>query len=146
MADITQGTYGSTATVLSTELNSIADAASSDASSEIDNTTDLHMFDDLVLSVTFGSAPTASEPIELYLLPAIDGTNFVTGSSSITPPLNTLRGVFTVQNTTSAQLVTLMNVAIPPGKFKYMITNNSGQAFPASGSTLERRPHSFEQL
>ncbi len=142
MSDIRQSQYDTIATELTTELNALAAAGKSAPSAANDNSTDLHQFDDLELAVTFGVSPNANEAVEVYLLPSVDGTNYVDGDASTDPAPNTLIGIFPVKASTSAQRLAIQDVPIPPGLFKYMVINQTGQAFSASGHTLKRRPHS----
>jgi len=143
MASITQKAYGTIVSALTTELNALAAAASSAASSAQDNSSLLDLFDDLELTVDFVSAPAAGGYVSVFLLPSVDGTNYADGSASVPPQGALLACAIEVQAATTAQRLCAQNVAIPPGLFKYMVTNNTSQAFPASGSILKRRPHSL---
>lgn len=143
MADIKQKAYGGVATALSTELNALGTASYSNASAAIDNGTLLDLFDDLELAVDFVSAPTAGGYVSIYLLPAVDGSNYADGSSTVVPSAQTLVATIDVQASTAAQRLSFRNVPIPPGLFKYLVANNTSQAFPATGSTLKRNPHSM---
>jgi hypothetical protein len=138
------GYSASAATVLSTELNSLASAARA-ISSAIDNTTALDLWDDLELDVTFGTAPTDGSPISIYMIPSIDGTNYVDGDASIAPPANLLVATSTVRAVTTAQKLAFTDVRLRPGKFKYLLENGTNRAFPASGSTLTRRPFNLQE-
>lgn len=143
MATLGQKAYIGVATALSTEINALAAGSSTNASSAIDNSSALDLFDDLELAVTFGSSPTAGGYVSVFLLPAVDGTNYADGSSSVAPAAGLLVATFDVRAVTTAQRLSFRNVPIPPGLFKYMLTNNTSQAFPASGSTLKRNAHSM---
>lgn len=139
----------SAATLASTELNSLAnnDAA---LGAEYDNATNLYEFGVFELVVDFVSAPTAGPTIELYLVPALDGTNYADGDGTPLAQLNTFIGAFDVRATTAAMRLILglpgamgapNLVPLPPLKFKALVYNKSGQAFPASGSTLKMVPY-----
>ena len=143
MASITQKTYGTIASALTTELNALAAAASCAPGPAQDNTTLLDLFDDLELTVDFVSAPAAGGYVSVFLLPSVDGTNYADGSATVAPQGALLVCAMEVRADTAAQRLCFQNVAIPPGLFKYMITDNTSQAFPASGSILKRRPHSL---
>ena len=133
-------------TIASTELNSLANNAGA-LGAEYDNATNLHEFGLFELNVTFGSAPTAGNTVDLYLIPAPDGTNYddaVTGASG-QAPAPCYVGSFPLRAVTTAQKVPLglglALVNLPPTKFKAFVLNKSGQAFPASGSTLKLVPY-----
>jgi hypothetical protein len=141
MSSIKLGSYGTGASTLTTELNALANGSYSAASAAIDNTSNLDLFDDLELTVTYGTNPTANAPVEIYLIPSTDGTNY---ADSGTPARNLFVGSFLVQATTGAQRLILRGVPLPPGKFKYVAKNASGFAFPATGTVIKRTPYSHQ--
>lgn len=137
--------------IATTELNSLANNAGV-LGAEYDNSAGLYMFGVFELNVTFGTNPTAGNTVDLYLIPAPDGTNYddaVTGASGAAP-ITTYVGGFPVRAVTTAQKVplglglTLIN--LPPTKFKAFLLNKSGQAFPASGSTLKMVPYRYQSV
>lgn len=145
MAEIKLGSYGSIASVLTTELNSLASSARA-ITAALDNTTDLYLFDDLELTVTYGTNPSVGATVDVYLIVALDGTNYEDGASGApgTPaPVTSLIASFPIKANTSLQRVTIRNVILPPGLFKYLLLNNTGQAMAASGNTFKRRSHSY---
>lgn len=147
MATIQLGSYRGVSTVLSTELNSLAATSGKAISAAIDNSTNLDLFDDLELAVTFGSAPTAGTVVEVYLVISIDGgTNYADGSSTVLPASSSYLGGFAVRAVTTAQRIPIRGVPLPPGSFKYLVQNTTNQAFPASGSTLRRNPYLLSSI
>ena len=149
MAEIKRKSYtqaGTPASALTTELNSLATATASAAGPAQDNSTNLDIYADFVLSVTFGSAPTAGNTVDLYILPSVDGgTNYSDAPVAATPPKELFAGSFYVRAVTTAQVIMLANVLIPE-KWKACLVNNSGQAFPASGSTLKYQSYHFQSV
>jgi len=140
--------------LMTTELNSLANGSGIDASAGYDNGSNLYLFGYFELNVTFGSAPTAGQLIDLYLMAAPDGTNYdtyVTGASEYAP-IAAYVGSFQLQAITSAQKCPLGGpaeprlVPLPPVPFKAFVINNSGQAFPASGSTLKMVPYRYQSV
>lgn len=123
---------------LSTELNSLGNASNTAAGTAQDNTTNLDLWADFILDVTFGTNPTANTSCDLYLLPSVDGTNYQTPVSNLGPYYV---GSFQMQASTSQQLNMILRVPLFPGKWKALLTNNSGQSFPASGSTVKYRSY-----
>lgn len=147
MSSIQLGPYRGLTTAMSTELNSLGSTTGKAISSALDNSSDLDLFDDLELSVTFASAPTAGTIVELYLLASIDGgTSYPDGSTSILPQASLFVAGFAVRAVTTAQKMIVRGVALPPGSFKYLVQNTTNQAFPASGSTLERNPYQLQSI
>lgn len=141
----------SIASLATTELNSLANNAAA-LGAEYDNTPggannyEAGLFE---LNVTFGTNPTAGAPVELYLIPAADGTNYDDGSATgPVAPTNSFIGACYVRAVTTAQKMilgvpgaVLGPILLPPVKFKMLVYNKSGQAFPASGSTLKMVPY-----
>ena len=125
-------------TVLTTELNSLGNAAACALSSAVANATNLDRIGRCELNVTFGSSPTANSTVDLYLVPALDGTNYADYSTTgpVVDP-NTYVGSFVLRATTSAQRRMSPWFPLPAADFKLGVVNNSGQAFPASGSTVK---------
>jgi hypothetical protein len=129
------------ASVLTTDLNSIANAAISAASSAIDNTSNLDLYDDLTFTIaTQGGARSAGATVSVLMVQALDGTNY----DDVDTTCGQLVAVFPLDAATTARQVSVRDVPIPPGLFKYFVRNNTGQAFASSGNILERRPHSIE--
>jgi len=142
--------YRGVTTVLSTELNALAASTGKAISAAIDNsnpdptTYQGDLFADLELAVDFVSAPTAGTVIELYLLPSIDGSVYPDGSTSILPQSSLYVGGFAVRAVTSAQVMVVRGVALPPGNYKYLVQNTTNQAFPATGSTLRQNTYQLQ--
>lgn len=142
---------GAIQTLMSTELNSLANGSNKLASSGYDNGANLYLYGLFECNVTFGTNPTAGNLINLYLVPAPDGTNYDDGTDSIVPPSTFYVGGFPVRAVTTAQKIGLGLVAqalipLPPVLFKPLLINNSGQAFPASGSTLKMVPYRLQSV
>lgn len=144
--------YRGVLTVMSTELNTLAltigkaiSTAQTNASDGVDASTGGDLFADLELKVTFASAPTAGTVVELYLLPSIDGgTVYPDGSSSILPQSSLYVGGFAVRAVTTAQIMMIRGVALPPDAYKYLVQNTTNVAFPATGSTLRENTYLIE--
>ena len=130
--------------VLTTELNSMADGVRV-LSATIDNSTALNFFEDLVLSISnIGGSRDVGAIVELFLLEALDDTNFVDGGVSIEPAQSDLVGVFNIRTSTAAQIHVIRGVELPPTKFKYLVKNKTGKALSVIGNTLERRPYAYQ--
>lgn len=137
--------------IATTELNSLANGSAA-LGAEYDNSSNLYLFGYFELNVTFGTNPTAGSLINLYLIPAPDGTNYddnTTGASGVAPSTVYVGG-FPLRAVTSAQKIPLTgglhqgHIMLPPLKFKPFLINNSGQSFPASGSTLKLVPFRYQ--
>lgn len=139
-SDILWSTPSAIATLMSTELNALANNARA-LGGAIDNLAARNQFADFELDVTFASAPAAGGSVALYLLPALDDTNHADGSNTLAPQASLWVGNFQLRADTSAQRLVLRGVALPPLKFKPLIENAAGQSFPSSGSTLRFRTY-----
>lgn len=129
------------ASALTTELNSLANSATSAASTAIDNTTNLDLYHDLTLTVAAqGSARSTGATVSVYMTLALDGANYDDANATTAE----LVAVFSLDAATTARQATRRDVPVPPGLFKYFVVNNTGQALASSGNLLEWRAHSIE--
>jgi hypothetical protein len=122
-------------TVLDTGLNALAQAAGV-TSGDIANSSDLDMFADLELVCTHGTAPVVDRTWDVYMVRRVDGTNYENGSAT-RPPANGYLGSFKLDAVTSAQRMVVPGVVLPPGTFRILLVNSSGQAAAATGNTLK---------
>ena len=94
---------------------------------EIDNGTNLDRWAAFELTFTCSSAPTANTVVELYLIHALDGTNYEDGDATPTDPGKAPVAVFAARNVTSAQKVSVTGVPLPPFKFKSLLKSELDQ-------------------
>jgi hypothetical protein len=135
------------ATVLSTELNALANGSYTAQGTLLDNTTIVDRLARAELLVTFGSSPTAGAICDLYMVVSLDGTNYPDGSATKIPPGATKVGSFQVNATTDAQRIHTAPFQLGgPYKHKFLLRNRSGQAFPASGSTVTVTSHNRQSV
>jgi hypothetical protein len=123
-------------TVLTTELNALADGAWSAAGSEYDNSADLRQFFQAVVAVDFVAAPTATAFLSLFFIKAVDGTNYDTIDTDNDPRADKLVATINLIDTTAAQIRSSNIFTLSGVKGKFILKNSSGQAFPATGSTV----------
>ena|SRR5690348_2488744 len=127
-----------TVTVLSTELNGLANNTMTVASSAIANQTNLDIYCDIEVNLN-SLSPLAGAYVALYILEAVDGTNYPTPSAadlrlSATQLLCTIPiGVAA----TTGQRVVARNVILPPGTFKIQLDNQTGVALNATLNTVK---------
>lgn len=125
-------------TLLSTELNSLASGTFSLLGPAIDNTQG-PIYAHLELRVTFAVAPSGNLLLPVYLVPALDGTNFGWGGASAggEPPLELLVGLFQVRSVTTQHHIPLRApVLLPNGKFAAVLGNLSNQALASSNNLV----------
>ena len=137
---------GSVSTVMTTELDSLALDANA-ISTEIDNSTDLYLFDDVELTIAegYGSTFAVGGHLDLYIVrEQLDGTGYEDGDDSIDPPAANLVGVFVLDNL-STQVHILRQIPIPPSAYKYVLINNADD-LDTAGNTLKRRPYAYQTV
>jgi hypothetical protein len=137
MATFKWATWTDRSTVLTTELNSLASSARSNAGTEVANQTNKDKYGIVELTVTFGSAPSAGALVNVYMVTAPDGTNYEDGSSSSDPGMHTHVATVALKATTSAQRVSSAMFPLKPLKTKFILENRTSQAFPSSGSQVK---------
>jgi hypothetical protein len=123
--------------VLTTELNSLANDARTNAGTELANQTNLDQYGILKVSVTFGSNPSSGAYVNIYAVRSPDGDGYEDGSSTVDPGSHTLVATIPVRATTSAQVLISRPFTLEPAPTKFILENKTGQAFPASGSTVK---------
>jgi hypothetical protein len=121
--------------VLTTELNSLADAANSNASSNQDNSTNLYGFADVSVVLGAINPTSAGARLEIHLIPRLaDGSTYADLSAS------TIVGTVVVDTSGSnTKEGMLRGVPIPPGFFQWRATNRTGVTLAASGNTMSVR-------
>ena len=145
MATTQKWARGTADTVMSTELNSLANNSNAIKASAVSLTTTSYTLAEAELVVTFGSVPTANTSVSIWFLREIDGTNYEDGSASITPSRNPDL-VVPIRATTNAQRI-IKQCVLPAGDFKPLVRNEgTGQAFASSGNTLKLRPLTLQSV
>lgn len=127
----------SRSTVLTTQLDSLANGSRTAAGTAVDNGTNLDTYGWLKLSAAaFGTNPSAGAYVEVHMLQALDGTNYPDGSNTIDPGVDTTILTIPILANTSAQVKQVGPFLLPPCPIKFILVNQTGQAFASSGSTL----------
>jgi hypothetical protein len=131
---------------LTTQLNSLADAGFSAASSAIDNLTDLYIYMDLEVNLASFTPGAGGPYIAVYIIYSLDGTNYEKtpdGSSGDKAPI----AIFPLEaSVAQASRVTRTGIMIAPLKFKLVLENQAGAALAASGSTLQYNRHNGQSV
>lgn len=132
---------------MSSEIDGLIDDGNAVGTTEIDNGTDLYLFDDVEWhSAIMTYAPAADSVIELYCVSQeLDGVGWEDGEDgTIDPPQVNLVGVFEMRAVTTAQTHILRQIPISPGTYKYVIINKTGQTLASSGNTLKVTPYRYK--
>jgi hypothetical protein len=130
---------------LSTDLNSLANGARF-LGAAIDNSSGLDMYMDLELLIAEqAGARSAGAYVGVYLIPSLyGGTNYGYGDASTAPPASGLIAALPLDAAVTARYVMATMIPVPPGHFKLLVVNATGQTLAASGSTLKYRLYSTE--
>lgn len=88
----------------------------------------------LRLKCRFAVAPSAGGVVEVYFIPAIDGSQYGDGDDSVAPPSTFRAAVLPVRAVTTQQYVGDAYVMLPPFDFKPLVINKSGQAMTNTDS------------
>lgn len=92
-------------------------------SDEIDNTTNLDTMMDIQLGFDPESAPAAGASFYIYVLYALDGTNYEDGGTALQPTAKTPATPIACRAVDTAQKVNANQIAISPHKFKILVWN-----------------------
>lgn len=127
-------------------IESLASLEFTDLSDAIDNSTNKYLFADIEIVLASVAFTGTGSIVEIYLIPSVDGTNYPTwtGDGIVDEQENNafFVGAVTTTGTTAAQRMTLRNVALPNGLYKYALRNRTGIAF-TTGNTMKWRPHGY---
>jgi len=112
--------------------------------SEVDGATERHMLADFDLYCRFAVAPSSGGHVALYLLQAIDGSNYADGDDSVAPAATALVGTFIVRAVTTQQRIAVRGVTLPATKWKPLAVNKSGQAMTNTDNENILRYRSYD--
>lgn len=143
-ASTTHKAYETIASVLTTELNSLANNGYSAASSaQGSDGTGGPLFADFEM-VTGGSQSATNSVVgELYVLRSADGTNYETSPSSTNPGTDAYAGQFIDASGSTTKRAVLRDIPNPPGLWKALYKNLSGSTHAASSNTVKVRHHNL---
>ncbi len=140
IAPVVQGTE----TLMSTDLNSLADDTVNVGTVLPDNTSNRYFYAEFELVLTSVDLSAQYNPaVELYLVPSYDGTNYAdTGtdaSSTVYPPSQYLVSVMGVAETSAAHRAVSPHVILYPLRYTPVCINKTGAALASSGNTLKSK-------
>lgn len=141
--DILYSSNSSLTTYMSTDLNSLADDTTNIGGTILDNTGTKHH--NLMAELYLGTVDLSSASgltVEFYLVPSIDGTNYVDdgadASTTDLPPGSAHIGTFYIQKTSAVhRAAILVKECLQMLKYTPVLINKTGAAFNASGNTLK---------
>lgn len=148
---------GTTTTLLSTELNSLASSSTAGAISSVGGSSgvfnnaagggglDGYTLADIELSIPSPAGTlTANTGANVWFLTTVDGGSTYEDGGSAVIPARSPDVVFPVRAISTAQVIHRRNVLLPPGSWKVLIQHNTGQTWAASGNTVKASPSTLQ--
>jgi len=130
MANKTLWATESAATLLSTELNNVADDATAVDGADYDNATNKYRWADFFFFGTFDAACDSGAYVELHIFYKMDGTHYGDAEdgdvANVQPNANTRVGVFIIDAQADAYAQCL-RVPLSPFAFRAAVTLKTGQ-------------------
>lgn len=124
-------------TVLTTQLNTLANGAFSAAGSAYDNTSNLDRWGWVEFAGGGSITPTAGATLYVYMIHAPGGTNYDDPASATQPGTHQLVAVLSLQTGAhTVRAISTVPFALPPSNVKFVLKNSAGVALTASGNTL----------
>ena len=118
------------ATIMTTQLNSLADGSESSASVEVDNRSNLDLVADFEFVMASIGAGSRDGDILLYATYELDGSNYSDDRHLV--------GIFNTNDSgNGARRCVVKGVALRPHPTIYYIQNECGLTLAASGNTLK---------
>lgn len=118
--------------------NSALTAGANLLSSEVDNQANLDRLLALELAWRCTTAATAGSVVEVYILYAVDGTNYEDGGVGV-DPFKAPIGVFVDNGGSASQKQTISGIPLAPHKFKVLLKSELDQ--DASSVTLTAKTY-----
>jgi len=131
-----EAVWTSRGTVLTTELNSLANGAYSAVGTEIDNSVNLDQYGKA--EIYLGSlSPAAGAYVQLHMNTAPGGTNYEDVPAAANPANHTVVAVIPLNTTaTSVKRVMTPMFVMQPAKTKFVLYNAAGVALAATTNTV----------
>jgi hypothetical protein len=135
---------GSSVTLMTTELNSLANGSSivssvGGTSGAFTNTVGTANWDGYVrgkIELYLASlSPSGGAYCSLWFIKTVDGTNYEDGASST--PYRTPDVVFPIGSTASTAYRVIREILVPVGTFKLVLQNSTGASLASSSNTVK---------
>lgn len=140
LAPAVQGTE----TLMSTDLNALADDATNVGAVLPDNTSNRYFYVEFELYLASVDLSAQTNPgVEIYMVPSYDGTNYADvgtdASTTVYPPAQYLVAVLGVAETSAVHRAVSPHILIDPLKYTPVVINKTGAAFAATGNVLKSK-------
>jgi len=133
-----------TETLMSTDLNSLADDTVNVGAVLPDNTSNRFFYAEFELYLASVDLSAQNNPgVELYMVPSYDGTNYADvgtdASATVYPPTQYLVAVLGVAETSAVHRAVSPHVMIDPLKYTPVVINKTGAALAGTGNVLKSK-------
>lgn len=133
-----------TETLMSTDLNALANIAVNVGAVLPDNTSNRYFFVEFELYLASVDLSAQTNPgVEIYMVPSYDGANYAdTGtdaSTTVYPPAQYLVAVLGVAETSAVHRAVSPHILIDPLKYTPVVINKTGAALAATGNVLKSK-------
>jgi len=136
MATVKWGALVSRGSVLTTEMNALANAGFAALGPVYDNRSNLDRWGWVELTLA-SLTPVAGACVYVFMSPTLDDTDYDDGPSSTNPASHLLVAVLAIKTGVGAKkVVSLAPFALPPGQVKFSVKNQAGVALGATGNVL----------
>ena len=147
MATIKYEAPTSVATLLSTELNGLANGANKiTAAISNDAAGELYLYADFELVIASTASRSSPTRVDMYILIELDGSNYSEGSDTVDPAENMWVGSFIALPGTLSNGLHIRGVELPPTDFKVLLVNNLGVAMAATLNTLKWAKYNLQSI
>jgi len=139
-----KGYTQSLTSVLTTEINSLADGNTTALGTAQDNTSNLDDTADFQLDLASLTISSTTAYCTVFIVPSVDGTNYPDwGSSAFANYDNQyVVGIILLKNVSAATARGMLTgIPIGPYKYKVALRNDTGATLASSGSTLGIRTY-----
>ena len=137
-ADLGKWNAPTSQTLLSTELNSLANNTHSDSGQTLTNDISLAIYGDCEVYYQANAAPNTGGSVQVWLRTAYDGSNYAHVTAESSAQVLFVAGLSSNLATPSLaeQRVVVRNLVFPPMRFRLNLANHSGVTMKSSGSTV----------
>jgi hypothetical protein len=144
MASVLRQKTGTLTTLSTADAMDALAAGSGVLLSEYDNSAASALWPYGIFEASFDFAvnPTAGRTVNVYILPAVDGTNYP--DQNVTAVQSAPAIEFVVAASTSAQRLVSGPIPLPPCKWKAYVVNDADQAFSSDAAHLKVLPFTEE--
>ena len=135
-ADLGKWNAPTSQTLLSTELNSLANNTHSDSGQTLTNDISLAIYGDCEVYYQANAAPNTGGSVSVWLRAAYDGTNYAHVYAETTSQVLFIAALASNPTGVAEQRVVVRNIVFPPMRFRLNLANHSGVTMKSSGSTV----------